>query len=690
MLMKRTFQTLNNSRRLENFVFSGILLFLFKLFYPLPDTFTLIVINELLVFSTGYLMIIYIIHFLEKRIASPLGVILNAGIYNAILFFIITLYSSFYNDPDEIAYGGGFILNLGYTFISLLFLFAIGYIFVVFRELFYLRQKRNLKSYMNTMIFFMVFTAIGAALKEINSSLEFIYFAFLVVSMLLIFVNSLRVAWIAFLTKKQKLQLLGISIVLSFLFGFNFALSLYDTEFNQLINMFSPAFGAFLNLVMLYGTIYFGVIFFTTLFHLPTAEAFDRKSEEISTLIDLSKLITQVFDFKELAETVTSITSKVCYSDAAWLIIENKGKFELTAVNNIDYQTALEITSALPEEFYAEMKNVQIISGNENGGIYVNNLKGYHSLAVSPLLIQKNITGYLFAIRKVDQAFDDDDEKNIGAFADYAAIALENARHIKESFEKERLEKELDLAREVQYKILPAKTPDFEFLDISALFIPAFEVGGDYYDFFEINPGKLGFVIADVSGKGISASFIMAEVKGIFESVARIVPKPADVLIRANEILTASLDKKTFVTAVYGIIDVETGKLTFARAGHTPVLLARDGKISELTPPGIGLGLNSGNSFRNTIKELEFDLKNNDIIVLYTDGIPESQNAKLEEFGYERFEEVLISNFDKPLDNISNEIISKVTIFSQDSPQHDDITLVMFKWNFNNNKFGVI
>ena len=98
---------------------------------------------------------------------------------------------------------------------------------------------------------------------------------------------------------------------------------------------------------------------------------------------------------------------------------------------------------------------------------------------------------------------------------------MENAKLLEESIEKERLEKELDVAREIQRKILPSKNPEFDSLSISSTFIPAFEVGGDYYDFFEISENKLGFVIADVSGKGISAAFIMAEVKGIFESLSQ-------------------------------------------------------------------------------------------------------------------------------------------------------------------------
>ncbi len=293
--------------------------------------------------------------------------------------------------------------------------------------------------------------------------------------------------------------------------------------------------------------------------------------------------------------------------------------------------------------------------------------------------MQDKVNGYLFAGKKESYDFDEDEKKAIEAYADYAAIALENARHIEESIEKERLEKELDVAREIQYKILPNKTPSYPRLDISALFIPAFEVGGDYYDFFELGEDNLGFVIADVSGKGISAAFVMAEVKGVFESLARLIFSPKELLIKANEILIESLDIKTFVTAIYGIINYKTGKLTFSRVGHNPAYLVHGNKIEKITPPGIGLGIDKGSRFSSIITEKELYLSDNDIFMLYTDGIPESQNAELEDFGYERMEKILLKNKERDLIDLSNAIMKEVTIFSKDNSQHDDITLVLFK-----------
>ena len=215
------------------------------------------------------------------------------------------------------------------------------------------------------------------------------------------------------------------------------------------------------------------------------------------------------------------------------------------------------------------------------------------------------------------------------------------------------------------------------------MFVPAFEVGGDYYDYFELGNNKMGFVIADVSGKGISAAFIMAEVKGIFTSLSKLISSPGELLILANEILKGSLEKKNFVTALYGIIDTNKGIITFARAGHTPLLHCVNGKINRITPRGMGLGLEYGEKFSSNIKEMEIKLNNDDILILYTDGITESQNIDLEEFGLDRFENIILKNSDLKLDNISKKVLSEISLFSRDTSQHDDITLVIFKWKNN-------
>jgi serine phosphatase RsbU (regulator of sigma subunit) len=682
--MKLKFFQFDRTFKLENALVLSVILFLFKIVFPYSNSVFWLVPNELLIILTFYFITVYLLEFINNKKYTPLSIVLNAGILNAVIFLVLSalrpiIYSVFEGLTRE-----NFMYSISTTFYCFIFISTLAYIFAVFTILFFLRQKKNPRFYFNTLIVFLIATSISNSLNFLLPQLDYIQPALMVVTILLMTINSIRIPWIAFLTKKEKIQLIFISIILVVLFILNISLSTSGNPGNRILIEFSPSLHQFLIMMMIYGAIFFGIIFFTTLFHLPTAAVYDRKAQEASSLIHLSKLITQVFDFKELADTVTDITIQVCNSNSAWLVSETDGNHTVSAVKNIGYVEADKIVNILSSKF--DLRNISSVRTvsfrdprkEEN----IDNSLTIKCIAIAPLKVHNRINGFLIAARKTEDQFDEDDQKSIGAFADYAALAIENSKLLEESIEKERLEKELDVAREIQYKILPDKTPILNYLDISAVFIPAFEVGGDYYDFFQLNDNRLGFVIADVSGKGISAAFIMAEIKGIFESLSKLIYSPREVILKANEILKFSLDKRNFVTAIYGIFDLNDEKVVFSRAGHTPFLLARNGKINNFKPGGIGLGLDYTPNFVNSLEECEIKLKENDILVLFTDGITESKNSELEDFGSERFERIILKNGNVSLDELANQIMREVATFSMGNPQHDDITLVIFKWKF--------
>lgn len=680
--MKKSFN-LFTSYNFEKLITLSVILFLFNLVFTYHSTGFLFLIHEILVFSTIYLLYQNLHFFLSQKTDAPLTLVINSGILAAIIFSILSITNSIYNSDSD----GNISFNFFNSLLSIVILFiliiSLVYIFTTFRELFFLRQKKDPSTYFNTMAVFISLSFLANLFLVFDPSIDYVRDAFYVVSIILIVLNSVRVAWIAFLTKKQKQYLLLISIVLTIVFGLSFSLVMDSNIVKKLIYSFSPGVHTIFSLITIYGMIYFIVIFFTTLFHLPTAEAFDRKALEVSSLMDITKLITQVFDFKELADTITAMTTEICNSDSAWLVTRDKNGIVLNSVYKIGFVDADKMCKLILEKNYEFDNEIKIVDSN-----YLNQEMNYqeehfNSIAVAPLKVYGTTSGYLFTARKGENTFDNDDKKSIQTFANYAAVALENAMLIKESIEKERLEKELDVARDIQRKILPSKLPEIDGLQISALFVPAFEVGGDYYDFFELPDHKIGFVIADVSGKGISAAFIMAEVKGIFESLAKTIINPKNILIQVNEILKNSLDRKSFVTAIYGIIDYESGKLSIVRAGHTPLIRVGKNGLEKIQPGGIGLGLDFAKNFSNSLQELEINLDNNDIVVCYSDGIPEAKNSKLEDFGYERFENILKQNYNKHIDIISNEIMRELSLFSKDSHQHDDITLIIFRWNKN-------
>lgn len=608
---------------------------------------------------------------------------MNIGIISALLFFLIAfsgpIMSLFFENVNDKLSDQGLIstiVTLGYL---LIIIGLITYVFIALRHLFFLGQSKSQNIYFNTMLIFFMLASLSARYIK-SAEFSFISDTFLIVSILLMIINSIRISWIAFIVKKEKIALLVLSIVIAVLFIVNLSNSGSESTHSQLLIAFSPSFNKFTSVIMLYGAIYFSVLFFTTLFHIPTAEAFDRKAQEVSSLQYFSKLITQVLDFDELAETVTDITTRVSNADASWIILKENDGFIPKANKNIGFVDSNLINKFILQKIkWDELSDTTFLKLNDFEEL-TKLSEQYKVVAVSPLKTHGKVKGLLLAVRKNELKFNEEDKNAIATFSDYASVAIENSTLLEESIEKERLEKELDVAREIQKKILPEKNPVYNGLEISSVFIPAFEVGGDYYDFFKISETKLGFVIADVSGKGISAAFIMAEVKGIFESLSITMQSPRDILIKANDILIRTLDSKTFVSASFGLIDIEKAEMKIARAGHCPALLLREESALRLQSSGIGLGISKFRKFNENLDETVIELKEGDTIVLYTDGITEAKNENLDDFGDKFFTEILLENRNKQVDEISKKVIQEVTMFSHNHSQYDDITLVVLKW----------
>jgi len=246
---------------------------------------------------------------------------------------------------------------------------------------------------------------------------------------------------------------------------------------------------------------------------------------------------------------------------------------------------------------------------------------------------------------------------------------------------KERFMKELEIARTVQQNFLPQKSPGIKGINIASLCIPAMEVGGDYYDFIEIDENRLGVVIGDVSGKGISAAFYMTMAKGIIKSLCSDSNSPSDILRKMNSIFYSNATRNVFISVIYGIFDRTKKEFVFARAGHTPIVLRkRDKEQPEFhSPNGIALGLDKGEIFSQVIEDKILEIAPGDVFIFYTDGVSEAVNEKEEEFGEERLAQIITENSDNDANKIVQIIKNKIEEFSSKSYQKDDITLVVVK-----------
>ena len=258
---------------------------------------------------------------------------------------------------------------------------------------------------------------------------------------------------------------------------------------------------------------------------------------------------------------------------------------------------------------------------------------------------------------------------------------------LQQAEEKRRLEEELRIARDIQMSLLPDGPASLPGLAVTAVCHPAREVGGDYYDFVDLGPRRLGVLVADVSGKGTSAAFYMAELKGLILSLSRIYQSPKRLLIEVNRILAGSLDNRTFITMIYGVVDLDTRTMTYARAGHTPLIYVPaapgDARRSQvLAPDGLVVGLQldgAEQQFEELLDERTMPIAEGDLFALFTDGITEAMNEEFDLFGEDRFSRVLEDQAHLPLAALHERILGDVAAFVGDADQHDDMTVVLLR-----------
>lgn len=258
---------------------------------------------------------------------------------------------------------------------------------------------------------------------------------------------------------------------------------------------------------------------------------------------------------------------------------------------------------------------------------------------------------------------------------------------LRQAAEKKRLEEELRIAREIQMSLLPQGPLLMPGLSVTALCVPAREVGGDYYDFFRLSDQRLGVLIADVSGKGTSAALYMAELKGLMLSLSRIHTSPRDLMVTANHIIAANLDARSFITMTYAVIDLAQRTMTYARAGHTPLIYV-PGKASHLdrgarvlAPDGLVMGLNidNGEMFERLLQEETIELHTGDLMLLFTDGITEAMNEADDFFGEGRLGRLAEEHADLSSDELRERVLREVQAFAGSAPQHDDMTMILLK-----------
>jgi sigma-B regulation protein RsbU (phosphoserine phosphatase) len=412
----------------------------------------------------------------------------------------------------------------------------------------------------------------------------------------------------------------------------------------------------------------------------PTGERLDllyRLSQTFSSSLDLDEVLNRVMDeviaatraergFVMLREPDGELSFRVARGMARETIDDPQFQISRGVVERVADEGQPVLTSdAQSDERFSMRRSIVAL--------------GLRSILCVPLTLKDRVTGVVYVDNRLQAGiFLADDLELLAAIASSAAIAIENARLYQVAVEKGRLERELQVAREVQASLLPHETPQIPGWDLAACWKPAREVAGDYYDFVPGEAGRLGLVIGDVSDKGMAPALFMALTRSIVRASLGHAPSPAEGIAHANRLLCADATGGMFVTLFCALICPDEGEVTYVNAGHNPPLLVQPGgqtrpaQLTRLPRTGMALGVLP----EAPLAQRTVHLDPGDLLLLYTDGVIDALNPQGQALGMARLEAVLGAQGGRPAVEVVQALEGAIARFAGDAAQFDDIAMV--------------
>ena len=409
-----------------------------------------------------------------------------------------------------------------------------------------------------------------------------------------------------------------------------------------------------------------------------------RQSDLLALISKVGVALLASVTLTETLEQVVSLVFEAVPADRCMVMMREEKSPELKVAvarlrDRVGEVGEIRISRSVIDEVVANGKSVLTSDAQADprfaGGTVM--LQGVRSVLAVPLGVGANVFGIIYADSPLAEGrFTEDHLKVLTTLASVAAIRVENARLTEEQMERERLEREQQVASEIQQRFLPTTAPIVPGYELQGISFPCYEIGGDYYDFIHRDSGKLVVALGDVSGKGTAAALLMSSLHAAVHAQADIHDSLAKTITAVNRYLVESIPANRFVTLFYAELDPKDGALAFLNAGHNPPLIVHaGGTMEQLAAGGLPLGIMADADFR----EGRTQLHHGDVLVIYSDGVSEACNPAGEEFGPTRLYEVVARNLDASAGGIRDRIESALTKFCQGTPAADDITLVICK-----------
>ncbi len=414
-----------------------------------------------------------------------------------------------------------------------------------------------------------------------------------------------------------------------------------------------------------------------------TVERFfvDDKSDYRKLLQVLSHEILHIIDTSQLNEKVIQPLKEHLAIQDVFIFIRNKHRIFVPACNPNEEHSPLSFADS--GEFISEIKTIyepvylkDIISHLSNQA-ELDALNQCSPALIIPLRHHDDLNGLLMLGRKISgEPFTSEEIMLSNVLADQMSVALENIELYKEIIEKKRIEEDISVAREIQRMLLPHAIPNNPSFEISALNLPSRQVGGDYYDFVELNDHLIGIAIADISGKGISGALLMSNLQATLRAAAYGHESSAEVTSRINRQISRTTSTEKFATFFYGILNTQTRTFTYTNAGHNyPILRQQDGTCQYLTEADLIIGVMEEYPYQ----QHTIHLQQGDLLVFYTDGITEAINSDKDEFSEQHLLNVVCCHDGSSAENLRDHIYDEVMQFTVGESQYDDITLIVLR-----------
>jgi sigma-B regulation protein RsbU (phosphoserine phosphatase) len=408
-----------------------------------------------------------------------------------------------------------------------------------------------------------------------------------------------------------------------------------------------------------------------------------RAVEELSILNEIASAISSTMEVEEITKLILSkCIDRIDVEQGTITLLKESVtdpfktfvRVEDSPVKGVPYRLGVSLAGWMLKNQKPLLTN-DLVSDPRFKGVDRQEAK-IRSMLCVPLKVKNEMIGLISLFNKKKGAFTPDDQRLLAIIAMQSAQVIENARLYEEEKRLQQMEEDLRTARNIQRSLLPKQNPSLPNVDIVGLNLQAREVGGDYYDFMSLDEDRLGIVIADVSGKGMPAALLMANVQATLRAQTSQDHSPKECVARSNSLLCKSVERGQFVSLFCAVLNVKDRSFTYANAGHCyPLIFDRKGEFRELEKGGLVLGVVDGYPY----EEESIVVQPGELVILYTDGITEAFNERNEQFEEERLVKVVQENLHLDASEISEQIVNRVIAFSEGAPQSDDLTLVVMK-----------